>query len=230
MGKIALIVHGGAGEDSDWIRDNQEKFKDGINEALDKGYKLLEEGGSAVDAVEAAVVALENNKWFNAGRGSALNAKGQVEMDAAIMDGKSLNSGAVAIVQNVRNPISLAKAVMLNTSYRFLGDFGAIDYAKRINIALEPDSYFITDHQYDEYVKKREEEFVDTRSIALEEIQKKFHGTVGAVAVDQEGNTAAATSSGGTENSKQGRIGDSCIIGSGCFANNERCAVSATGD
>ena len=230
MKRPVLVVHGGAGGDIDYIRKHINEIKSGISEALRLGYNVLENNGSAVDAVERAVNELENNVHFNAGRGSAINAKAQVEMDAAIMNGENRSSGAVAIVQNVKNPVSLAKAIMLNTSYRFLGDFGAADYAKKINIPLEPDSYFITEHQYDAYVKKRAEEFDSGDKIAIEELNQKHHGTVGAVAFDKNGNLAAATSTGGTVNSKAGRIGDSCIIGAGCYADNTRCAISATGD
>ncbi|MBB6610910.1 isoaspartyl peptidase/L-asparaginase [Pontibacter sp. Tf4] len=227
---IAIVVHGGAGPDSDHIHENRQGYQKGIQEAVDAGYKILEEGGSAVDAVEAAVIKLENNPLFNAGRGSALNANGEVEMDAAIMRGDDQASGAVALIRNIRNPISLAKAVMLNTKYRFLGDMGALEYAKKIDIRMEPSSYFITEHQFDAFSKKREEEFTSSDRIGLDELNARMHGTVGAVALDRDGNVAAATSTGGTENKKMGRIGDSCIIGVGCYAKNSTCAISGTGD
>lgn len=197
---------------------------------MDAGYKVLEEGGNAVDAVEAAVKKLEDNPLFNAGRGSALNANGEVEMDAAIMRGSDQTSGAVALVRNIRNPISLAKAVMLNTKYRFLGDMGALEYAKQLDIRFEPSSYFITEHQFDLFSKKRLEEFTSSDHIGLDQVNARLHGTVGAVALDRDGMMAAATSTGGTENKKMGRIGDSCIIGVGCYANNKTCAISGTGD
>lgn len=227
---IAIVVHGGAGPDSDSIKEKQKEHEAGIQEAVDAGYKILEEGGSSVDAVEAAVKKLENNPLFNAGRGSALNANGEVEMDAAIMRGNDQASGAVALVRNIRNPISLAKAVMMNTKYRFLGDMGALEYAKQLDIRMEPSSYFITEHQFDLFSKKREEEFTSSDSIGLEQLNARLHGTVGAVALDRDGNVAAATSTGGIENKKMGRIGDSCIIGVGCYANNNTCAISGTGD
>lgn len=227
---IAILVHGGAGPDSDHIKENKQGYQKGIQKAVDAGYKVLEEGGSAVDAVEAAVKVLEDNPLFNAGRGSALNANGEVEMDAAIMRGEDQASGAVALIRNIRNPVSLAKAVMLNTKYRFLGDMGALEYAKKIDIRMEPSSYFITEHQYDAFSKKREEEFTSSDRIGLDELNARMHGTVGAVALDREGNVAAATSTGGVENKKMGRIGDSCIIGVGCYANNKTCAISGTGD
>lgn len=227
---LAIVVHGGAGPDSDHIHENKKGYEDGLREAVDAGYKILEEGGNAVDAVEAAVKKLENNPLFNAGRGSALNANGEVEMDAAIMRGSDQTSGAVALVRNIRNPISLAKAVMLNTKYRFLGDMGALEYAKKIDIRMEPSSYFITEHQFDAFSKKREEEFTSSDRIGMDQLNARMHGTVGAVALDRDGMVAAATSTGGTENKKMGRIGDSCIIGVGCYAKNQTCAISGTGD
>lgn len=223
-------MHGGAGEDSRYIQEKQEEYKRGLQEAVDAGYEVLEKGGSAVDAVEAAVRSLEDNPLFNAGRGSAINAKAEVEMCASIMDGSTSKCGAVAIVQNVKNPVSLAKSVMLNTDHVYLGSHGALDYAQKINIALEPDAYFVTEHQYDAYAKERDKEFQSTAGTAKEQIKKRKHGTVGAVAVDENGNIAAATSTGGTENSKEGRIGDSSMIGVGCYANNRTCAISTTGD
>src|SRR5690349_14408508 len=136
MEKFAIVVHAGAGEDSNFIRENQEKMIEGLKDAIDKGYLILKEHGSAMDAVEAAVKCLEDNPLFNAGRRSAINAKGEVEMCASVMDGKTLNSGAVAIVKNVKNPVSLAKAVLTNTDHIFLGGDGALDYAKQTNIEL----------------------------------------------------------------------------------------------
>jgi beta-aspartyl-peptidase (threonine type) len=228
--KIAIAVHGGAGEDSDFIKENKEGYHQGLQDAVHAGYEILKKGGSAVDAVEAAVRSLEDNPLFNAGRGSAINSKAEVEMCASIMDGSTKNSGAVAIVKNVKNPVSLAKSVMQNTSHIYIGGEGALDYAKQIAIELEPDSYFVTEHQYDVYEKERKESFQSTRETALEQINGRMHGTVGAVAVDQNGNLAAATSTGGTENAKEGRIGDSSMVGVGCYANNNTCAVSTTGD
>jgi len=227
---IALIVHGGAGPDSDHIHENRKGYEKGLQDAVDAGYEVLEKGGNAVDAVEAAVKTLEDNPLFNAGRGAALNANGEVEMDAAIMRGSDQASGAVALVRNIRNPISLAKAVMLNTKYRFLGDMGALEYAKKIDIRMEPASYFITEHQYDAFSKKRAEEFTSSDRIGKDQLDARMHGTVGAVALDRDGMLAAATSTGGTENKKMGRIGDSCIIGVGCYAKNQTCAISGTGD
>ena len=230
MKKIAIVVHGGAGPDSPHIRKHKEDYEKGIQKAIDAGYEILKQEGSALDAVEAAVNALENNPFFNAGRGSAINAKGEIEMCASIMDGKNLDSGAIAIVKNVKNPVSLAKAVMLNTKFIYLGGEGALNFAKQINIAMEPDSYFVTENQYDDYETERKKAFASNRDVAIEQVNQRYHGTVGAVALDSEGNVAAATSTGGTPYCKEGRIGDSSMIGVGCYANNKTCAVSTTGD
>jgi beta-aspartyl-peptidase (threonine type) len=229
MKKTVIIVHGGAGPDSPFIRQNKEQIKQGLEEALKAGYSILEKEGKALDAVEAAVKSLENNPYFNAGRGAALNDRGEVEMCASIMEGKELNSGAVAIVKNIKHPVSLAKAIMQNTSYIYLGGEEAVAYAKEISIGMEPHAYFITEHQYDEYAKSRADAFESGREAALKKMIRS-HGTVGAVALDADGNLAAATSTGGTTFGKAGRIGDSSMIGTGTYASNKACAVSATGD
>ncbi len=204
---ISIAVHGGAGPDSEFIRSNQLGYTSGLEAALNVGHEILKRGGTALDAVEQTVRALENNPLFNAGRGAALTIKGDVEMDASIMDGSTLRAGAVSIVRNVKNPITLARSIMENTSHVFMSGDGAREFAKEHQLNLEPYSYFITEHRVEEH-----------------------HGTVGAVALDQAGNLAAATSTGGTSNSLSGRVGDSCIIGAGCYANNASCAVSGTGE
>jgi len=224
MGKIGIAIHGGAGPDSEFIKENIEGYKEGLKEAIRSAYKLLQDGNSAIDVVEEAVRKLEDNPLFNAGRGAAINNDGEVEMDASIMDGKSLKAGAISMVRNVKNPITLAKAVMQKTEHVLLSGYGALEFAKTVNIELEADAYFITAHHYDEYMKMRDKERFQ------ELLKKSVHGTVGAVALDKDGNIAAATSTGGTTNSLAGRIGDSCIIGAGCYANNNTCAVSGTGD
>ncbi|HEY0060315.1 MAG TPA: isoaspartyl peptidase/L-asparaginase [Flavisolibacter sp.] len=233
MKKLVMVVHGGAGPDSEFIRQHTKEYEEGIAAAVEAGYKVLEEGGSAVDAVEASVNALEDNPYFNAGKGSAINAKAEVEMCASIMQGKDRKSGAVAILKNVRNPISLARAVMEKTRHIYLGGVGALDFAKTVKAPLEPESYFITDHQYEAYEEKRKElkkEVQDGQLIALEQINERMHGTIGAVALDSKGNIAAATSTGGTECAKEGRIADSSMVGVGTYADNATCAVSTTGD
>jgi len=221
---IAMAIHGGAGPDSDFIKENKENYFEGLKEAVTAGYKILEKGASALDAVEEAVRTLENNLLFNSGRGSALNNKGEVEMDAAIMDGEKIKAGAVSMVTNVKNPVTPARFVMENTNHVLLSGNGALEFAKNEDIELAPGSYFITDHQMQEFLEKCNKE--DLQQL----LRKRIHGTVGAVALDVKGNVAAATSTGGTCNSLDGRIGDSCIIGAGTYANNKTCAVSGTGD
>lgn len=230
MNKIAIAVHGGAGPDSEFIKKNIDGYKKGLAEAVNTGYKVLEDGGSAMDAVEAAVNYLEDNPLFNAGRGSALNEKAEVEMDASIMNGKDLQSGAVAIVKNIKNPVTLARAIMEKTKHIYIGDMGALEYAQKIGLKIMPEAYFITDHAFEELQKALEEADNTLEGAGRYQADRKTHGTVGAVALDKDGNIAAATSTGGTENKVPGRIGDSSMIGVGSYANNKTCAVSATGD
>lgn len=214
MSKIAMVIHGGASSASSYLKENIKDYENGLKEALLAGYKILKRGGSALKAVESAVIILEDNPLFNAGKGSALNSNGEVEMDASLMDGKNLNVGAVSMVRCVKNPIVLAKVVMTKTKHVYLSGYGALELAGAHEIKLEPEAYFVTEHQYQQFLKSR----------------KSTHGTVGAVAYDAKGNLAAATSTGGTSNCLPGRIGDSCIIGAGCYANNNTCAVSGTGE
>lgn len=224
MKKYSIAVHGGAGDDSEFIQLHQSGYTTGLEEAVNAGHKVLKRGGPALDAVENAVRSLEDNPLFNSGRGSELNKKGKIEMDASIMEGRKKGAGAVSMVRNVKNPVTLARFVMENTSHVFLSGPGALEIAKETDLELEVDSYFITDHQVEEFIKARNKKDYSAA------IRKRIHGTVGAVALDRGGNLAAATSTGGTSNCLSGRIGDSCIIGAGCYANNSSCAVSGTGD
>jgi beta-aspartyl-peptidase (threonine type) len=224
MGKIAIVVHGGAGPDSEFIRQNKEAYENGLRAAAEHGHEVLKGGGTAMAAVEKAVQTLEDDGIFNAGHGSALNINGEVEMDAAIMNGENLKAGAVSMVRNVRNPVSLAKLVLEKTSHVLISGYGAIEFAANENVPLETDSYFISEHSRAEYMEERNQH--STQDM----LKKRIHGTVGAVALDAQGNVASATSTGGIPGSLPGRIGDSCIIGGGCFANNDTCAVSSTGD
>lgn len=224
MSKIALVVHGGASEETAFLKSHIKEHEAGLRHAVQEGYKVLQKGGSALLAVERAVCLLEDNYLFNAGRGSALNNKGEVEMDAAIMEGKNLMAGAVSMVKSVKNPIALARLVMSKTKHVLLSGYGALDLAKIKEIELAPDSYFITEHQYESYLHTNRKM---SRNALL---KQKLHGTVGAVALDKKGNVASATSTGGTSNCLPGRIGDSCIIGAGCYANNSTCAASGTGE
>lgn len=234
MQTITLAIHGGAGTilKEDMTPQLEQAYYNGLQEALDGGYAVLEQGGSAVNAIKATIVILEDNMLFNAGRGSVFTKKGVQEMDAAIMDGKTLNAGAVTGVRNVRNPIELATEVMRNSNHVFLSGKGATDFAIKQGIKLEPDEYFFSQFRYDQWKAIRDSDnySLDHTHQHLEELMKdKKFGTVGAVALDAEGNIAAATSTGGMTNKKYGRIGDSPIIGSGTYANNKTCGISCTG-
>jgi len=234
MSKYTLALHGGAGTilKQDMTPDLEAAYLAGLEDALKAGYAVLEEGGTAINAVKATVVVLEDNMLFNAGRGSVFTKKGLQEMDAAIMDGLTLNAGAVAGVRNVRNPIELAMEVMRNSNHVFLSGKGANDFAIKQGIKLEPDEFFFSQFRYDQWKAIRDSDnyALDHTHQELEELMrdKKF-GTVGAVACDAQGNIAAATSTGGMTNKKYGRIGDSPLIGAGTYANNKTCAISATG-
>src|SRR5258706_7197308 len=234
MSNFTLAIHGGAGTilREDMTPDLEAAYLDGLQTALDAGYAVLEEGGTAINAVKAATVVLEDNLLFNAGRGAVFTKKGVQEMDAAIMDGATLNAGSVAGVRNVRNPIELATEVMRNSNHVFLSGKGANDFAIKQGIKLEPDEYFFSQFRYDQWKAIRDSDnySLDHTHQRLEELMKdrKF-GTVGAVACDMQGNIAAATSTGGMTNKKYGRIGDSPLIGIGTYANNKTCAISCTG-
>jgi beta-aspartyl-peptidase (threonine type) len=221
---IAIAIHGGAGDDSEFIHLHYEEYKEGLTQAAKAGYSTLLKGGDAVESVEEAVKQLEDNPLFNAGRGSALNCRGEIEMDASIMYGKGLKAGAVSMVRNVRNPISLARLVLEETRHVYVSGEGAQDLAFSKNLPQEPSAYFITGHQLETYKQEHEEENLEDM------LEKRITGTVGAVAMDKHGNLASATSTGGSVNSLPGRIGDSCIIGAGCYADNRFAALSGTGD
>jgi L-asparaginase / beta-aspartyl-peptidase len=231
---FSIVIHGGAGTilKSDMTTELEEAYQKGLSEALQAGYAVLEEGGSAVNAVKAAVVVLEDNTLFNAGRGSVFTKKGVQEMDAAIMDGSNRNAGAVSGVRNVRNPVELATEVMRHSNHVFLSGKGANDFAIKQGIKLEPDEFFFSQFRYDQWKAIRDSDnySLDHTHQRVEELMrdKKF-GTVGAAACDADGNIASATSTGGMTNKKYGRIGDSPVIGAGTYANNKTCAISCTG-
>jgi L-asparaginase / beta-aspartyl-peptidase len=234
MSKFTLVIHGGAGTilKKAMTPDLEANYLKGLQDALNVGYSLLEKGGNAVDAVKSAVVVLEDNILFNAGRGSVFTKKGLQEMDAAIMDGSNLDAGAIAGVRNIRNPIVLAHEVMRKSEHVFLSGKGANDFAAKHGIKTEPDEYFFSQFRYDQWKAVRDSDdysldHSDDRSEELKE-NKKF-GTVGAVACDHDGNIAAATSTGGMTNKNYGRIGDTPMIGIGNYANNKTCAISCTG-
>jgi len=229
-----LVIHGGAGTivKEDMTPELEKAYLEGLQDAVDAGFAVLEEGGTAVNAVKAALVLLEDHILFNAARGAVFTKKGVQEMDAAIMDGSNLAAGAVAAVRNVRNPIELAAEVMRNSNHVFLSGKGANDFAIKQGIKLEPDEYFFSQFRYDQWKAIRDSDrySLDHTHHHLEELMrdKKF-GTVGAVACDGQGHLAAATSTGGMTNKKYGRIGDSPLIGIGTYANDATCAISCTG-
>ena len=201
MQQFSLAIHGGAGTilKEDMTPDLEQAYIKGLEDALSAGYAVLEEGGSAVNAVKASIVALEDNLLFNAGRGSVFTKKGLQEMDAAIMDGKDLSAGSVAGIRNVRNPIELAAEVMLHSNHVFLSGKGANDFAIKQGIKLEPDEYFFSQFRYDQWKEIRDSDnySLDHTHKGVEELMKdKKFGTVGAVACDQHGNIAGATSTG----------------------------------
>ena len=234
MGKISIAIHGGAGTilKEDMTPELEEAYRQALTDALDAGYAVLELGGTAVTAVKAAVVVMEDNPLFNAGKGAVFTKKGVNELDAAIMDGSTLNAGAIAGVRNVRNPVELAEEVMLHSGHVFLSGKGANDFAIKQGIKLEPDEYFYSEYRYDQWREIRDSDLyqLDHKSDKLVGLMKdKKFGTVGAVACDEDGNVAAATSTGGMTNKRYGRIGDSPMIGVGTYANNKTCAVSCTG-
>lgn len=218
---FSLMLHGGAGE-MDHIKNEEDAtpYLAGLGSILEQGRKILQKGGSALDAVEACTALLEDDPLFNAGRGSALNEQGRVEMDAGIMDGRDLGAGAVAGITNIAHPVKLARRVMTGSGHVMLAGAGAVQFAISQGMESVPDSYLITDRRRDQYEKVRAEKEPENDCI---------HGTVGAVARDRAGDLAAATSTGGLVCKKAGRIGDSPLIGAGVYADNRTCAVSATG-
>ena len=222
--KFCMVIHGGAGtiERSQMTAANEEAHRAGLEQALQAGYAVLQKGGSSLDAVVAAIHHLEDNPLFNAGKGAVFTHEGTNELDSSIMDGKTLNAGAVAGVKHIRNPISLARLVMEKSPHVMLDGAGAEAFAKRMGIELVDQKYFYTDERWQALQKVKRA----TGSAS----DKDKHGTVGAVALDQAGNLAAGTSTGGMTNKEFGRIGDSPIIGAGTYANNKTCAVSCTGD
>jgi beta-aspartyl-peptidase (threonine type) len=222
---FSIAIHGGAGTilRSTMTATLQAQYEAGLQDALDAGYKILEAGGSSLDAVEVAVVKMEDSPLFNAGKGAVFNNVGGHEMDAAIMSGKGLEAGATCGVSQIKNPVKLARAIMERSPHVLLCGAGAEQFAKLQNLVFENDAYFYTEQRYQQWQEALKED-----KVQLDHSDKKF-GTVGAVALDQQGNLAAATSTGGMTNKKFGRIGDSPIPGAGTYANNNTCAVSCTG-
>ncbi len=228
MPEFGIVIHAGAGT---ILRERmtpelEAEFHAGLRDSLEAGYEQLKSGGSSLDAVHRAVNVMEENPLFNAGRGSVFTYKGGHEMDAAIMDGRSLKAGAVAGVRHIKFPITLARLVMEKTPHLFLAGDGAEEFAQSQGMELAPDEYFHTERRWEQLLEAKAKA---GESGATVPEKPKSLGTVGAVAFDRDGNLAAATSTGGMSNSRFGRIGDSPIIGAGTYANNLTCAVSTTG-
>jgi L-asparaginase / beta-aspartyl-peptidase len=248
MQQFSIAIHGGAGTilKTEITEEQEAAYKQGLSDALHAGYLVLQKGGSSLAAVTAAVVSLEDCILFNAGRGSVFTKTGKHEMDASIMNGATLQAGAVAGVSNVKNPIELAGKIMYNSEHVMLSGEGALQFAKEQGLELADDDYFFSQFRYHQWqlVKNENTTALDhnlqipasanatagnpTSANASAGKEKKF-GTVGAVACDQYGNLAAATSTGGMTNKNYNRIGDTPIIGAGTYANNRTCAVSCTG-
>jgi beta-aspartyl-peptidase (threonine type) len=228
--KFALVIHGGAGtmERGKMTPEKEKEYRSGLANSLKAGYEILKKGGSALDATEAAVRGLEDDPHFNAGKGAVFTSSGTNELDAAIMDGQTLKAGTVAVLRHIRNPITLARMVMEKSPHVMLSGDGAEKFAAENGVELVDQKYFFTQERWDALQKMKTAE--KNRHAALAITDQDRHGTVGAVAVDQNGNLAAATSTGGTTNKHSGRIGDSPIVGGGTYANNATCAISGTGD
>lgn len=230
--RLGFIIHGGAGviKKGSLSPEREKEYTDKLREAVLAGYKALQAGKSSLDAVEIAIRILEDSPLFNAGKGAVFTNDGKNELDASIMDGKTLGAGAVAGIHRVKNPITLARAVMEKSEHVMMIGDGAEKFAAEQKIELVDPKYFWTQPRWDslQRILKEEADKKKTGQLAKEEPYNKF-GTVGAVALDKNGNLAAGTSTGGMTNKKYGRVGDAPIIGAGTFANNNSCAVSATG-
>ena len=228
-GFFSIAIHGGAGTilRSQMTPQKELQYTQALQLALDVSYAILAHGGSSIDAVEAAVLSLEDCPLFNAGKGAVFNSAGGHEMDAAIMSGADLSAGAVAGVSGVKNPVRLARAIMEKSPHVLLAGKGAEMFAKEQGIAIENEAYFYDSMRYEQWQQAQKEDgvFLDHNVAGID---KKF-GTVGAVALDRHGHLAAATSTGGMTNKRYGRVGDSPIIGAGTYANDDTCAVSCTG-
>lgn len=229
---FSLVVHGGAGTivKSSMTPELENQIRDKLTEATTAGYTILRSNGTSLDAVETVIRILEDSPLFNAGKGAVFTHEGTNELDAAMMDGRTLKAGAVAAVQHIKNPISLARMVMEQSPHVMLVGEGAEAFAKAHGVVLVPQDYFYTEHRWRQLQEaKAKEDSLSRMRKASPDSSDHQHGTVGCVALDMMGNLAAGTSTGGTTNKRFGRIGDSPIIGAGTYANNRTCAVSATG-
>ncbi|MBS1517980.1 MAG: isoaspartyl peptidase/L-asparaginase [Bacteroidetes bacterium] len=231
MGKFGIAVHGGAGTilRSNMTPEKEQSYLNALKDAVQSGSDILKSGGTSVEAVLKTVTVLEDNPLFNAGKGSVFTNEGKHSMDASIMSGKDLSAGSVASVTGVRNPVILAHEVMNDPELVLISGKGAEIYAKEKGLKFEDENYFYSEFRYQQYLKALETGKARLDHSVDGSTEKKF-GTVGAVALDVNGDLAAATSTGGMTNVKFGRIGDSPVIGAGTYANNKTCAVSCTGD
>jgi len=239
--RVVLVIHGGAGTilKSQMSPAREKAYQDALTEALRRGYAVLQKGGSALDATEASVRFLEDNPLFNAGKGAVFTNEGKNELDAAIMDGQTLKAGAVAGLTTVKNPITLARAVMEKSPHVMMIGGGAEKFAREQKLEIVDPSYFHTEDRWrglervrrQDSIRAEQEKAGKGKQSALlqPENRDSKYGTVGAVALDKNGNLAAATSTGGMTNKKYGRVGDVPIIGAGTYANNATCAISCTG-
>ncbi len=229
--QYSIMVHGGAGA-LDNVTDNKTamRYLESIRLILEHGREVMELGGSALQAVETCASQLEDDPVFNAGCGSVLNEHGKVEMDAAIMDGRDLSAGAIAAVDNIANPIQLARLVMTESEHVMLIAEGAMRFADHCGMARVPEDYFYTPDRIAQLKQARlQGKIMLDHDDTEEDSEDQKYGTIGAIAIDPQGNLAAATSTGGIVNKRMGRVGDSPIVGAGVYADNETCAVSATG-
>jgi beta-aspartyl-peptidase (threonine type) len=228
---FSLMVHGGAGA-LDNVRDEKTavRYLESIRRILEHGREVMALGGSALQAVETCASLLEDDPVFNAGCGSVLNENGKVEMDAAIMDGRDLSAGAVAAIENIANPVQLARMVMTESEHVLLISEGAMRFADHVGMERVPEHYFYTPDRVEQLKQARlRHKMMLDHDDSEEDSGDQKYGTIGAVAMDQQGNLAAATSTGGIVNKRMGRVGDSPIVGAGVYADNETCAVSSTG-
>jgi L-asparaginase / beta-aspartyl-peptidase len=228
--RTGLAIHGGAGTilKKNLSADLESAYRTSLLNIIEHCYDLLQSGSSALDVVEKAVTMLEDDPRFNAGKGSVFNENGGHEMDASIMNGKNLNAGAVSMIKKVKNPIMLARKIMENSDHLYLSGDAAEKFALKHNLEIKNKKYFHTDLRFGQLKKAKLKKIVTIDHSILNNEKNKF-GTVGAVALDVNGNLASATSSGGMTNKASGRIGDSAIIGAGTYADNRTCAVSSTG-
>lgn len=242
--KWAVVLHGGAGviERSSMSPDAERQYREGLNQAITAAGAVLDKGGSALDAVQAAIELFEDNPLFNAGRGAVFAADGANQMDAAIMDGATMKAGAVADVQHARHPIALARAVMEKSQNVMLIGSGADAFSLHVGLQQEPASYFFTERRWQSLIRELKKENLPIpprprgappeppgHAMFFESPDTHKYGTVGVVVLDEHGNIAAGTSTGGLTAKRWDRVGDSPIIGAGTYASNQSCAVSATG-